>query len=122
MATGEGHSDALGEGASMSKIEKAIGRRRFLKGATAAGAALGAPAAAAEPVPASTTAPGAPPLPDIARETMPPPADPVQQTSSGADFMLDVLKTFDFDYVTETPASTFRGLHEAIINYGENKK
>ena len=36
--------------------------------------------------------------------------------------MLDVLKTFDFDYVTETPASTFRGLHESIINYGENKK
>ena len=106
----------------MSKIEKAIGRRRFLKGATAAGAVLGAPAASAEPVPASSTAPSSPPLPDIARETMPPPADPVQQTSSGADFMLDVLKTFDFDYVTETPASTFRGLHEAIINYGENKK
>jgi len=107
----------------MSKIdrEKAIGRRRFLKGATAAGAVLGAPAAAAEPIPASTTAPSSPPLPDIARETLPPPADPVQQSSSGGDFMVDVLKTLGFDYVTQTPASTFRGLHEAILNHGMNQ-
>ena len=98
----------------------AIGRRNFLKGATVAGAALGAPAPAAAQAP--PTAGRAAPLPDIAAETMPPVADPNQQSSSGADFMLDVLKTFDFDYVTETPASTFRGLHEAIINYGANKK
>ena len=98
----------------------AIGRRNFLKGATVAGAALGAPApAAAQPTPAGARTT---PLPDIAAETMPPAADPFQQTSSGADFMLDVLKTFDFDYIPETPASTFRGLHDAIINGGMNKK
>jgi acetolactate synthase-1/2/3 large subunit len=102
-----------------------IGRRSFLKGATAAGAALGAPAPAiAQTSAASSIAPagrGAP-LPDTATETLPPPADPIQQSSSGGDFMLDVMKTLDFDYITETPASTFRGLHEAIINYGMNKK
>jgi thiamine pyrophosphate-dependent acetolactate synthase large subunit-like protein len=32
-----------------------------------------------------------------------------------------VLKTIGFDYVTQTPASTFRGLHEAIVNHGGNK-
>jgi hypothetical protein len=57
----------------MSKIdhEKAIGRRRFLKDATASGAVLGTPAAAAEPIPASSTAPISPPLPDIANLDLP---------------------------------------------------
>ncbi len=44
------------------------------------------------------------------------------QTSSGGDFMVDVLKSLDFDYVAINPASSFRGLHEAIINYGKNTK
>ena len=96
-----------------------IGRRSFLKAATAAGAALGSTPAAAQPAPPSTAARPVP-LPDIAAETLPPPADPVHQSSSGGDFMLDVLKTMGFAYVTQTPASTFRGLHEAIINYGMN--
>ncbi|MBW8853568.1 MAG: thiamine pyrophosphate-binding protein, partial [Bradyrhizobium sp.] len=102
------------------KPATAIGRRNFLKGATVAGAALGAAGpTAAQPAPAAARAT---PLPDMAAETMPPVADPNQQSSSGADFMLEVLKTFDFDYIPETPASTFRGLHEAIINGGMNKK
>jgi acetolactate synthase-1/2/3 large subunit len=96
-----------------------IGRRSFLKAATAAGAALGSTPAAAQPAPPSTAARPVP-LPDIAAETLPPPADPVHQSSSGGDFMLDVLKTMGFAYMTQTPASTFRGLHEAIINYGMN--
>ncbi|MBW8708579.1 MAG: thiamine pyrophosphate-binding protein [Alphaproteobacteria bacterium] len=104
---------------SKRKPAAAIGRRHFLKGATVAGAALGAAGpAAAQPAPPA----GATPLPDMAAETLPPVADPNQQSSSGADFMLEVLKTFDFDYIPETPASTFRGLHEAIINGGMNKK
>lgn len=100
----------------------AIGRRRFLKGATVAGAALGATSSVAVAQPADTSAGtrGAP-LPDIAAETLPPQNDPVQQSSSGGDFMVDVLKTIGFDYVTQTPASTFRGLHEAILNHGMNK-
>jgi acetolactate synthase-1/2/3 large subunit len=100
----------------------AIGRRSFLKGAAAASAALGAAAPAAVQSSTPPAAGNAAPLPDVVAETMPPPADPVQQSSSGGDFILDVLKALDFDYVTQTPASTFRGLHEAIINYGSNKK
>jgi acetolactate synthase-1/2/3 large subunit len=53
---------------------------------------------------------------------MPPPADPVNQSSSGGDFMVDVLKTLDIDYLTMNCASSFRGLHEAVINHGGNAK
>jgi len=79
---------------------------------------MGGTAPAAAQQTASTTPA---PMPNIAAETLPPTPDSQQQTSSGGDFMVDVLKTIGFDYVTQTPASTFRGLHEAIINYGENK-
>ena len=100
----------------------AIGRRGFLKGAGAVGAALGASAGGAKPVaaqvqPVSTTAPP----PNQAAETLPPAPDTQQQTSSGGDFMVDVLKMLKIEYITQTPANTFRGLHEAIVNHGGNK-
>jgi len=51
---------------------------------------------------------------------MPPPNDPVTQTSGGADFMVDVLKTLDIEYLAMNCASSFRGLHEAVLNHGGN--
>jgi acetolactate synthase I/II/III large subunit len=36
----------------------------------------------------------------------------------GSDFMVDILKSIDFEYVFSNPANTFRGLHESIVNYG----
>jgi len=99
-----------------------IGRRGFLKGAGAVGAAFGVSPGATTPAAAQQqSASTAAPLPNMAAETMPPPPDPVQQTSSGGDFMVDVLKMLGVEYVTQTPANTFRGLHEAIINHGGNK-
>lgn len=110
----------MSEESKKPERDAAIGRRGFLKGAGATGAALGASVAA--PVKAQTPAPAsAAQPPNIARETLPPAPDGQQQSSSGGDFMVDVLKTIGFDYCTQTPASTFRGLHEAIINYGGNK-
>ena len=104
----------------MSEKKDAIGRRGFLKGA--GGAALGGTVGAVAPATAQQTASSSTaPAPDMARETLPPPPDPIQQTSSGGDFMVDVLKKLGIEYVTQTPANTFRGLHEAIINYGGNK-
>ena len=104
----------------MSEKKDAIGRRGFLKGA--GGAALGGTVGAVAPAAAQQTASSSTaPAPDMARETLPPPPDPIQQTSSGGDFMVDVLKKLGIEYVTQTPANTFRGLHEAIINYGGNK-
>src|SRR3974390_428500 len=103
-----------------------VARRNFLKGATLAGAAaLTTPVAAttesprARPESAKAAAPG-PRL--AAAETMPPPKDPGTQTSSGGDFMVDVLKTLDIDYLAMNCASSFRGLHEAVLNHGGNTK
>jgi len=39
----------------------------------------------------------------------------------GADFMLDVIKSLGIEYVAANPSSSCRGLHESIINYGNNK-
>ena len=54
-----------------------------------------------------------------------PPSD-VQVLGSGerpgADFMVDVLKSLGFDYLCANPGTSFRALHESIINYGGNQK
>ena len=39
----------------------------------------------------------------------------------GGDFMVDVLKTLDFEYVASNPGSSFRGIHECLVNYGGNR-
>src|SRR5204863_1278105 len=39
----------------------------------------------------------------------------------GSDFMVDVIKTLDIKYLPANPASSFRGLHESLINYGGNR-
>ena len=102
------------------------GRRNFIKGATLAGAAaLATPAAANVPISPTEQRRGkaAAPGPKLAAvETMPPSKDPVSQTSSGGDFMVDVFKTLDIDYLAMNCASSFRGLHEAVLNYGGNTK
>ncbi len=101
-------------------------RRKFLKGATLAGAAAAiAPPVAAD---AQVNAPrpdlkaAAPGPIQIAVETSPPQTDPVNQATSGGDFMVDVFKTLDIDYLTMNCASSFRGLHEAVLNHGNNVK
>ena len=104
------------------------GRRKFLQGATLAGAAALTPAAADAQVNAPVKAPraamkaAAPGPIQVAVETLPPERDPVTQTSSGGDFMVDVFKTLDIDYLAMNCASSFRGLHEAVINHGGNAK
>ena len=36
--------------------------------------------------------------------------------------MVDVFKTLDIDYLAMNCASSFRGLHEAVLNHGGNTK
>ena len=100
------------------------GRRKFLKGATLAGAAAAVtpPVAAAAQGAAPHLKAVAPGPIQTALETSPPQKDPQTQTTSGGDFMVDVLKTLDIDYLAMNCASSFRGLHEAVINYGKNVK
>ena len=103
----------------------AIGRRNFLKSASLVGAAALTPGAAAQALPTAAKAnlKAAVPGPkQMAAETQPPSKDPVNQTTSGGDFMVDVFKTLDIDYLSMNCASSFRGLHEAVINHAGNTK
>jgi len=101
-----------------------VDRRGFLKGAAAGAAAIVAkpPAAQAQVAQERTTTP-LPSARQIAAETSPPPAraDVYTTDRPGSDFMLDVIKSLGFEYVAANPGSSFRGLHESIINYGGNK-
>jgi len=97
-------------------------RRQFLKGAAAVpaiGLATKASAQTAEP-----SARAVPAVPQTAGDTLPPTASAkiVTEHKVGGDFMVDCLQALDIDYVASCPGSTFRGLHESIINYGDNKK
>ena len=40
----------------------------------------------------------------------------------GSDFMVDVIKDLELPFITTNPGSSFRGLHESIVNYGGNSK
>src|SRR6266567_2099297 len=103
------------------KPDSGIDRRTFLKGAAAAGATVagglstvvaqqreGTAAAGDEKIAASAVANT--PLGDrvISRP--------------GSDFMVDVLKTLDLEYIACNPGSSFRSLHESVVNYGGNTK
>ena len=102
-----------------------IKRRQFLKGAVAAAPALGlagiAPASAQYAAPAR---PSVPATPVVARDQQPPPpiAKLTGQQKCGADFMVDVFKTLNLDFIASCPGSTFRCLQESLINYGGNTK
>ena len=62
------------------------------------------------------------PLPNRAAEIAVPPAlEVLTEGKSGSDFMVDCLKSLGFDYMAANPASSFRGLHESLINYGNNE-
>jgi len=109
----------------MSKRDQSaiVGRRKFLTGATLTGAAaLGAPLLpAGAQTTADATEPARVPQPNLRAETQPLPADPVTQTSSGGDFMAETLNALKLDYLAINCASSFRGLHEAILNHTDNK-
>jgi thiamine pyrophosphate-dependent acetolactate synthase large subunit-like protein len=101
----------------MSKAPK-MKRRQFLAGAVAVPAVVaGTGKASAQ---AAAAAPSVPATP--ATERALPDAHPLTEKRSGSDFMVDVIKTLNIDYLTCLPASTFRGIQESLINYGNNTK
>src|SRR5437867_1824340 len=100
-----------------------VDRRDFLKSAAVTGAALvgGATGAAAQTTPPAPAAAGPASAPVAPRETDPSPeTDVITTDRPGGDFMVDVLKSLNFEYVAANPGSSFRGIHESIINYGNN--
>src|SRR5215510_6240649 len=99
-------------------------RRNFLKSAAIAGAVTaGAPTQPAGAAAPERPGPRRPPLQDARAETaVPSEVDVLTTEHGGSDFMVDVLRSLDIDYVCSNPGSSFRALHESIINYGGNQK
>jgi acetolactate synthase I/II/III large subunit len=98
-----------------------IDRRAFLKSAAVGAAALAAnpTTSRAQQIEARNAPP--PPLPAEAEIGTPATLDVLTETRSGSDFMVDVIKSLGIEYVCSNPGSSFRGLHESVINYGGNK-
>lgn len=87
------------------------GRRNFLMSAAAVGASAAAfGAAAADPV-----------APKAGKKTAKEGGEK-QIPRPGSDFMVDVIKTLDLRYIAANPGSSFRSLHESVVNYGGNTK
>jgi thiamine pyrophosphate-dependent acetolactate synthase large subunit-like protein len=105
-----------------------LNRRKFLAGVAVAGAAVSplpsdAAAVVATPTPAEPRPSAVRPTAQIAAaETGTPQAAVQTEGTPNSDFMVDVIKSLDIDYVPCNPAQSFRGLHESLIDYGGNKK
>jgi len=107
-----------------------LNRRKFMAGVALAGAA-GAPLAVETANAAAPAVEPPPPRPSALRpnaalaaaETAPPQEiTQVEGGRPGSDFMVDVIKTLDIKYLPSNPASSFRALHESLIDYGGNKQ
>src|ERR1051325_4530072 len=100
----------------MAKSTKpSVGRRGFLKGA-----AVGAAALAAQPQLGKAQQPAGrgaqtPSGPAVARDTgaARPAAGARVIENPGSDFMVDVFKTLNLEYLSANPGSTFESLHES---------
>jgi acetolactate synthase I/II/III large subunit len=112
-------------------------RRTFLKGVAVGGTgALGAgstawakpaatpPEVGAVTTPADATRSAAFELAqaDAAAKANTDAGPPITVSDPGSDFMVDVIKALDIDYVAVNPGGSIRGLHESIIHYGGNTK
>jgi acetolactate synthase I/II/III large subunit len=105
-----------------------LARRGFLKGA-AASAAAGAAAlvapARAEPQESTSRTAALPPTAAQRAAENATPAAAVEDLQiverPGSDYMVDVFKSLGFEYLFATPGSSFRGIHESVINHGGNR-
>ncbi|HLY15753.1 MAG TPA: thiamine pyrophosphate-dependent enzyme [Bryobacteraceae bacterium] len=101
-----------------------VDRRSFLRGAGAGAAVLATQnsVAQAQQAPAARAAAPVPAAHEVAAETSAPARVEAQTTEHpGADFMIQVLKSLGFEYVCANPGSSFRGLHESVVNFGGNQ-
>src|SRR6187402_2250811 len=102
-----------------------VDRRKFLTGVAVAGAVV--PHVANASVSAGTAPARLPSaLPPSAQAIAAEVGTPQTDTNriggvAGSDFMVDVIKTLDIKYLPSNCASSFRGIHESLINYGQNK-
>jgi acetolactate synthase-1/2/3 large subunit len=106
----------------MAKSKKLpSGRRDFLKSVVAGAATLAAPAEALPAQPAQERPLRALPLmPPVVESDPPADAEVLTLDRSGSDFMVDIIKSLGIEYVCSVAGSSFRALHESVINYGGN--
>jgi sulfopyruvate decarboxylase TPP-binding subunit len=110
----------------MAKSQKSsVGRRGFLKGAAASAAALAttSPLAEAQQRAGNQTGSGSAPAPtqsQIDRDAgnVRPPVAARLITRPGSDLMVQVLKDLGMEFVAANPGSSFEGIQESFINYG----
>src|SRR5258708_28183759 len=93
-----------------------VARRTFLKGAAATARAAASTLVATAEGAAEGEKSG-----DGKKKAKPHPGDIVIERP-GSDFMIDVIKTLDLDYISTNPGSSFRSIHESLVNYGGNRK
>ena len=105
-----------------------VNRRNFLASVAVAGAATAVTAPVADA--ATTAAPDAPkrlpsalpPNAHVAAAEAGEPDVPPYSTEGRpcSDFMVDVIKTLNIKYLPANPASSYRAIHESLIDYGKN--
>ncbi len=99
-----------------------VNRRDFLKGSAAGVAALAAgTGAAVAQKPGPGPQGGPPPMSKQAETGNPSGLEVLTTDRPGADIMVDVIKSLGIEYIAANPGSSYRGLHESVINYGGNK-
>ncbi len=101
----------------MASKKTSVPRRGFLKGAAALAGTVPIAMAQQTQVAQNRGAGRAAP----AETTGAARAEVLTNERPGADFMLDVIKSLGIEFAAANPASSCRGLHESIINYGANK-
>ena len=110
----------------MARKDPQVSRRKFLAGVAVASGATAVPPAQAATAASTSAAPrrpsALPPTMHVAAaETGTPKELPRIGGVPGSDFMVDVIKTLDIKYLPSNPASSFRAIHESLINYGGNE-
>jgi acetolactate synthase I/II/III large subunit len=106
-----------------------VSRRKFLSGVAVAGAAttVAAPQDAAKAMTAPVAAARIPAVlrpsaRQLAIETETPKEAKTVTGRPGSDFMVDVIRSLGIEYIYANPAASYRGLHESLIDYGNNTK
>jgi acetolactate synthase-1/2/3 large subunit len=100
-----------------------LSRRGLLKGAGLAGAAaVSAPLAVKAQTPGQPDGPPRPvgpvtPGPNPRMEQGIPAEMPILQGSASSDYMVDVIESLGISQIAANPGTSFRGLHESLINY-----
>jgi thiamine pyrophosphate-dependent acetolactate synthase large subunit-like protein len=116
-------------------VKRAVNRREFFKDAATAAAGtatagvaftgIGTSVDAAAPDLAAQdggSAPAPPPTPEqIARDSgnVQPSGNQRKAVRPGSDLMVQVLRDLGIEYVAANPGSSFEGLQESLINYGQ---